>query len=56
VRAELASLRLRTVARPAYDAAVALLDQTRRHLDLVRAEVFRSASFSPLPLGERGRG
>lgn len=43
LRAELAALRLRTVARPAYDAALALLDQTRRHLDAVRAEVFRSA-------------
>jgi FkbM family methyltransferase len=44
LRAELTALRLRTVPRPAYDAAVALLDQTRRHLDAVRAEVFRSAA------------
>jgi FkbM family methyltransferase len=44
LRAELTALRLRTVARPAYDAALSLLDQTRRHLDAVRAEVFRSAA------------
>ncbi|HET6576032.1 MAG TPA: hypothetical protein VFG68_20695, partial [Fimbriiglobus sp.] len=44
LRAVLTALKLRTVTRPAYDAAVALLDQTRRHLDAVRAEVFRSAA------------
>jgi FkbM family methyltransferase len=44
LRVELAGLRLRTVARPAYDAALSLLDQTRRHLDAMRAEVFRSAA------------
>ncbi|HVK16685.1 MAG TPA: FkbM family methyltransferase [Fimbriiglobus sp.] len=44
VQAELTALRQRTVPRPAFDAAVALLDQTRRHLDTLREEVFRPAA------------